>query len=350
MVSALGFGAMRLPTEEEIAVKLLRQAIDLGVNYVDTAPKYLGGLSEKYVGKALQGIRSQVYLSTKNSVDNASGDDWRKRLESSLETLNTDYIDFYHMWGINWNQYLERIAVPNGPLVAARRALDEGLIKHLSFSFHDKPENMIRLIDTGEFETVLCQYNLLDRANEAAIAYAREKGLGVAIMGPVGGGRLATPSSAIGSMLGNTVATPEVALRFVLANPNVTIALSGMGTSDMVEQNVRVASMTEPLSTVEKDSVESSLRRLSDLAKLYCTGCNYCLPCPTGVQIPRIFELMNLHRVWGLTDNAKAGYRRLVKKGGSVDPCVQCGNCEEKCPQEIKIIEQLQECEALLGA
>jgi predicted aldo/keto reductase-like oxidoreductase len=210
---------------------------------------------------------------------------------------------------------------------------------------------MIKLIDTGEFETVLCQYNLLDRANEEAMAHARERGLGVAVMGPVGGGRLSTPSQAIGGLIGNsTVGTPEVALRFVLANPSVSVALSGMSTDEMIEQNVRIASMTQPLGADEKESIEASLLRFAELSKLYCTGCNYCMPCPMGVKIPRVFELMNLHRVWGLTDNAKSGYQKLVKKGGSVDPCVLCGNCESKCPQEIKIIEQLQECAALLGA
>lgn len=351
MVSNLGFGAMRLPTDEAVAVALIRKAIALGVNYVDTAPGYLKGLSEQYVGKALQGIRSQVYLSTKNPIENASADDWRKRLEASLQRLNIDYIDFYHMWGINWNLYTERIAVPNGPLAAARKAQSEGLIKHLSFSFHDKPENMIKLIDTGEFETVLCQYNLLDRANEDAMAYAREKGLGVAVMGPVGGGRLAAPSAAISSMLGTShAATPEVAMRFVLSNPNVSVALSGMSTDAMVEENVRIASMTEPLSSDEKNSVAMALQRLTELSKLYCTGCNYCMPCPNGVQIPRVFELMNLHRVWGLTEHAKAGYRKLLDKGGSVDDCILCGNCETKCPQKLQITDQLKECAELLGA
>jgi predicted aldo/keto reductase-like oxidoreductase len=351
MVSALGFGAMRLPTEEETAVHLVQKAIDLGVNYVDTAPGYLKGQSEVFVGKAIKNIRNKVYLSTKNPIENASADDWWKRMEASLERLDTDYIDFYHMWGINWEVYSDRIVAENGPLKAARRAQEEGIIKHLCFSFHDIPENMIKLIDTGEFETVLCQYNLLDRANEEAMAHARERGLGVAVMGPVGGGRLSTPSQAIGGLIGNnSVGTPEVALRFVLANPNVSVALSGMSTDEMIEQNVRIASMTQPLGADEKESIEASLLRFAELSKLYCTGCNYCMPCPMGVKIPRVFELMNLHRVWGLTDTAKSGYQKLVKKGGSVDPCVLCGNCESKCPQEIKIIEQLQECAALLGA
>ena len=126
------------------------------------------------------------------------------------------------MWGINWKVYQEKIDVPNGPLEAAYKAKEDGLIKHISFSFHDKPENLFKIIDTGHFESMLVQYNLLDRSNEEAIAYAKSKGLGVAVMGPVGGGRLGAPSEAIIKMIpGGVKSTAEAALRFVFANPNV---------------------------------------------------------------------------------------------------------------------------------
>lgn len=350
-VSALGFGAMRLPRDEEAAVKLIHKALELGVNYVDTAPGYLNGLSEQFVGTALQGRREQVYLATKNPIENASGADWRKRLDASLERLRTDYIDFYHMWSISWDVYTQRIIGRNGPLEEARKAQAEGIIKHLCFSVHDKPENIIKLIDTGEFETMLCQYNLLDRANEGAIEHAYKRGMGIAIMGPIGGGRLATPTSAIGQVVrSGAVGTPEVALRFVLSNPYVSVALSGMTTIAMIEENARVASMEEPLSEAERRAVIASLDHFAELSKLYCTGCNYCMPCPNDVAIPRIFELMNHHRIWGLTDHAMNSYQQLVKRGRSVDQCVECGVCESKCPQKIEIIRQLKECAAVLGA
>ncbi|HHT28478.1 MAG TPA: aldo/keto reductase [Firmicutes bacterium] len=350
-VSALGFGAMRLPRDEEAAVRLIRKALDLGVNYVDTAPGYLEGLSEEYVGTALQGRREQVYLATKNPIQNASGADWRKRLDASLERLKTDYIDFYHMWSITWDIYTQRIIGPNGPLAEARKAQSEGVIRHLCFSVHDKPENIIKIIDTGEFETMLCQYNLLDRANEGAIEHAYKRGMGVAIMGPIGGGRLATPTSAIGQAVqAGAVGTPEVALRFVLSNPYVSVALSGMTSTAMIEENARIASMEEPLSETERQVVIASLDHFAELSKLYCTGCNYCMPCPNDIAIPRVFELMNHHRIWGLTDHAVSSYQQLVKRGRGVDQCVECGVCESKCPQKIEIIRQLKECAAVLGA
>lgn len=343
-VSALGFGAMRLPQDEAEAITVIRRALDLGVNYVDTAPGYMDGTSEITVGKAIKGYRDRIYLSTKNPIENASGADWRKRLENSLRKLDTDYIDFYHMWGINWGTWENSINVPNGPLEAAYKAKEEGLIRHISFSFHDKPENLIRLVDTGVFETVLCQYNLLDRGNEKGIAHAKSKGLGVVIMGPVGGGRLGYQSDIIRQMIpGGTKTSAELALRFVLSNENVSIALSGMGSTQMVEENVATASREEPLSAEEKTRLAEALEQVRRLSELYCTGCNYCMPCPNGVKIPDNFSAMNYHRVYGLTDMAKGNYRHLKEKNGHAEACIECGVCETKCPQKIPIIKQLKE-------
>ncbi|AEE95950.1 aldo/keto reductase [Mahella australiensis] len=362
-VSLLGFGAMRLPminangndvVDEDKAIPLIHRAFELGVNYIDTAPGYCNKTSEIAVGKALKGWRDKVYLSTKNPIEDASGDNWRRRLEDSLKNLDVDYIDFYHMWGINWQTYIDSIDVPNGPMEAAHKAKKEGLIKHISFSFHDVPENMIKIIDTGNFESVLCQYNLLDRANEEAIAYARSKGLGVVIMGPVGGGRLGEPSSQIQNLLpGKAKSTAEMALRFVMANPNVSCALSGMSSIDMVEENVKVASLLGALNDKERQIIDQMLEENKRLADLYCTGCNYCMPCPTGVNIPLNFQVMNYHRVYGLTEYAKSQYARIGiddnMSGGKAEDCTECGTCVPLCPQGLDIIKQLRETAEALG-
>ncbi len=348
-VSRLGFGAMRLPDDEKQAITILRRAMDLGVNYLDTAPGYMEGKSEKFLGKALRGYRERVYLATKNPIEDASGDNWLRRLEASLKRLDVDYIDFYHMWSINWQLYQEKIDVPHGPLWAAQKALDQGLIRHLSFSFHDKPENMIKIIDTGHFSSVLCQYNLLDRANEESIAYAKAKGLGVAIMGPVGGGRLSAASQEIAKLIrGGAKSTPEAALRFVFSNPNVDIALSGMGSLQMVEENVQVASRRDQLSGEEREHIIQMTESNRKLLDLYCTGCNYCLPCPRGVNIPRNFELMNYHRIWGLTEYAKEYYQGLGIEE-QAQSCRSCHLCEGKCPQKLPIAQKLQETHQALG-
>jgi len=311
-VSALGFGAMRLPmtedgqhVDEERAIAIIQRALELGVNFVDTAPYYCQKESEIVVGKALKGWRDRVYVSTKNPIEDGSGAHWRERLERSLCQLGMDYVDFYHVWGISWQTYVERINIPDGPLEAARRAKEEGLIKHISFSFHDTPEALIRLIDTGHFETMLVQYNLLDRQNEAAIHHAQAKGLGVAIMGPVGGGRLGVASPEFQKLLPQRVSTPELALRFVLSHPGVSLALSGMSTTAMVEENVATASRPAPLRCEEMQRIQQALEENERLAELYCTACGYCLPCPNEVNIPKNFEYMNISRGYGLKEAAK---------------------------------------------
>ena len=362
-ISSLGFGAMRLPRRREgdkdvwdyeAGIKLLRHGIDLGINYLDTAPFYCEKHSELIIGEALKdGYRDKVYLSTKLPGDDRGYDAARTRLEASLERMQTDHIDFYHLWGLTWKRF-ETQAEPEGQIRMALKAKEEGLIKHLSFSFHDDPENMFKLVDTGLFASVLCQYNLLDRSLEDAIAYAHEKGLGTVIMGPVAGGRLGAPSPVVQALLpGKPVSSPEIALRFVLSNPNVSCALSGMGTTEMVEENVRIASNGALLTEEEKGLIARSMAENKEREKLYCTGCNYCMPCPVGVNIPVIFEQMNYHRVYGLTDYAKQTYAKIGNdpwlKGEKADKCIGCGACEEKCPQHIKIREQLAETHAALG-
>ncbi len=362
-ISALGFGAMRLPSvnkdggniyDEEESIRIIHRAFELGVNYIDTAPYYCGGESEIIVGKALKGWRDRVYLSTKNPIEDGSGKHWRERLEKSLKKLDTDYIDFYHMWGISWDTYVNSIDVADGPLQEALKAREEGLIRHISFSFHDEPDKLIKLIDTGNFETLLCQYNLLDRSNEEAITYAGEKGLGVVVMGPVGGGRLGAPSETIRNLLpGKVSSSAEIALRFVIANPGVTCALSGMGSMEMVEENARIASNDTPLTADEIDRINASVVEKKRMADLYCTGCNYCMPCPSDVNIPLNFQLMNYHRIYNITGYAREQYGLIGNvdwmKGKKASECVECGLCEEKCPQKIEIRKQLRETAEVLG-
>ena len=365
-VSALGFGAMRLPmmeqngenvVNEELAIPLMHRAFELGVNYIDTAPGYCGnGLSEIAVGKALKGWREKINLSTKCPImgEGNRPNDYFEQLEGSLKRLDTDYIDFYHFWGINLEQFEKYIGCKGGMLEQAEKAKAQGMIRHISFSFHDTPENLLRLIDMGFAETLLCQYNFLDRVNEKAIIHAKEKGMGVVIMGPVGGGRLGAPSKVIMDLLpGKIESTAEMALRFVLSNPGVTVALSGMENIEMLEENVKVASNGMPLSAEELKKIDVMIEENKKLADLYCTGCNYCMPCPKGVFIPQIFRDRNYQRVYGLDEFARKEYAQIEKDGKhkNAEACVACGQCEKKCPQHIKIIDKLKEChEALTNA
>jgi len=370
-VSVLGFGAMRLPTlkdgtvDLEKSVPLLRRGIDLGINYIDTAHVYIEGTSENAVGQAIKGYdREKLYLATKIPVHeekDATGSVWRAKLEKSLRRFDTPYIDFILFHGLRWGEFENYVSRPGMALEAARKAQTEGLVRHVCFSSHDTAENVIKLIDTGEFAGMLVQYNYLDRHNEPAIARAAEKGMGVAIMGPVAGGRLATPRGVVVDAEGILeIKTPELALRFVWNNPGVSVALSGMNERAQIEENVAAADQMEEMSAEENAQIQRLIEKNQKLSDLYCTGCEYCMPCPNGVHIPENFRYMNWYRVWGLEEEAKKAYAELSAEGVwtpyarriyglAAEACVQCGECEPKCPQNIPIVEQLEEVAATLG-
>ncbi len=359
-VSTLGFGAMRLPmtrgeqhVDEQESIKVMLRALELGVNYLDTAPYYCKRESERAVGKAIKAwIKTggpRPYVSTKNPIEDRTGTRWRYWLDNSLKQLDVDYIDVYHMWSITWREYREKIDVKGGPLHEALKAKDEGLIRHIAFSLHDSTENLFKVIDTDNFETMTVQYNLLNREHEAAIYHAHSKGMGVAIMGPVAGGRLISPAQDVGKMQPvGAMSTPELALRFVLSHPGVSIALSGMNTVQQVEENCATASTASLLTADEREQVQRALDDVAGLAELYCTGCGYCMPCPHGVNIPANFEYLNYFRVYGLKNRARELYGKLGEAGNPVsrlkaEDCQHCGACDDKCPQNIPIQEWLAE-------
>lgn len=361
-ISALGFGCMRFPEfekdgkwyiDEEKTIPMLKEAYELGINYFDTAFYYCHENSQYTVGKALKDVRDKVKISTKIPMGDEmkKPEDYRRILEETLRRMDTDYIDYYHFWGINKETFDNKIVKLN-LLKEAQKAKDEGLIKHISFSFHDDAENMKYIIDKGEiFETVLCQYNLLDRSNEDSIEYAASKGLGVVAMGPVGGGRLAAPTNLYKKLTGKeSVATYELALRFVLGNKNISCALSGMENTDMLSQNVAVAEDETPMTAEEWEHIGMAMQDIKKFSDLYCTGCNYCQPCPSNINIPRIFSSFTMHNVYGLSKTAKDEYRNYVNDNNvaNVDSCTECGLCERKCPQRLKIRDELKRVDKVL--
>ena len=362
-ISALGFGCMRLPeyqdeqgnwqVDQEKTNEMLMRAYELGVNYFDTAYYYCHSNSEIAIGKALAPIRDKVYISTKCPLELVkTPEDFEKILDTSLGKLGTDYVDFYHFWGINQKAFDEKI-VPLGLMDKALELKAKGKIRHISFSFHDTPEALKHIIDNGyAMESVLLQYNLLDRANEEMIQYAASKGLGVVVMGPVGGGRLAHPTNLVQKLGGGDQNTYELALRFVLGNPGVCCALSGMQTKEMAEQNAAVAALENPMTEEQWKAVGEALEQLHKFSELYCTGCGYCQPCPKGIKIPTIFEAYTYHNVYGLHDLAKRvwkGYLDNEKEPGATSAaCVSCGYCEKKCPQHLQIRDLLKKVEPVL--
>lgn len=362
-ISALGFGAMRLPScdvdgkwvvDREKAVAMIQRASELGVNYIDTAHVYHEGESEVVVGLGIKHAREKWVVSTKCPVWNVKEvGDARKFLEEQLKRLDTDHIDFYHLHGLGEEAQVENLTKLQ-VFAEMQKAKEEGLIKHLSFSSHGSPEFVMSQIDRGIFSSILCQYNLLDRNYEKAFAHAHQHGVGTVAMGPVAGGRLACPTDVFENALDSKFeGTYEIALRFVLANQDITCALSGMSTMEQLEANVKVASIEEPLSALELEKVNIMLQESKSMADLYCTGCDYCSPCPQGIKISEVFKLMNYHQVFHLTEMAKREYANLGKNEGSgkaVSECIACGKCETACPQHLKIIEKLKEVDRELGA
>jgi predicted aldo/keto reductase-like oxidoreductase len=345
-VSRLGFGAMRLPMKEgkvdrELSIPMIHRAFELGVNFIDSAVMYCGNDSQAAVGDALKSWQGRrIYVSTKNHYYGTDEAKWWANLEESLQKLQLDSIDVYNLHGMRWAKFEERVKGPNGVLSWARKAYDQGLIKRICCSFHDTAENLQKIAETEEFESIILQYSLIYRDLEPVLPELKKRNIGVIIMGPVAGGRLGGESDQIRDLIPGAKSTAEVALRFVLANPNVDVAFSGMGEMSQVEENCAVASRAEPLTAEEKEGVEEAMQQYKKLADLYCTGCNYCLPCPADVQIPRNFTIANLERVYGLTDTARNQYRALHGKAAY---CIACGECEEKCPQDIPIRKQLQD-------
>jgi predicted aldo/keto reductase-like oxidoreductase len=360
-------GCMRLPTntinnkaevKEEEAIKVIRKAIDGGVNYVDSAYRYHNYKSEVVLGKALKdGYREKVFVETKLYTPGLKKtEDFDKLLAEQLKKLDIDYIDVYLIHGLSWKRYQDIIEKLN-IMEKFLEAKDDGRIKHIGFSSHDYPKNIRKIIDTGFFEVMLVQYNLLDRENEEIITYASKKDLGVVLMGPNAGGRLGiSPPKNIEHLLStNRRNFIDLALKFVWDNPNVSVALSGMSNVNMVKENLEFANSKKHLLTEsEKNRIDRITSFYKKMADINCTQCGYCMDdCPENVNIKYILQQLILSVAdAGNWEQAKYNYKRIGsdKKipGKNAMACISCGNCEKSCPQGIEIIDKLQETHKLL--
>lgn len=230
--------------------------------------------------------------------------------------------------------------------------MKRGLIRRRGASFHDTPQNFRRIIDTGEFSAFLVSYNWMNPSLRDTIAYAADKGIGITIMNPVGGGTLAAATPEIMELLPGAKSAPEIALRYVLATPGVTAAFSGMNTLNQVAENTRVASLKVPLTPSQARRMRTRLSAVSAESRRICTQCGYCMPCKHGVDIPRNFEWYARARLFGQLDLAKqryAGMKKQNESDRSAAACKQCGACQKRCPIKVPIIRQLHEVARLLG-
>jgi len=358
-VSALGFGAMRLPViggdpsriDEPEAIRMIRYAVDHGVNYIDTAYPYHGGNSEIVVGKALRdGYREKVRVATKMPIGLVnSREDLDRIFDEQLKKLQTDHIDFYLLHGLNRERWAKTLDL--NVLEWAEKVMAEGKIGYLGFSFHDEFEVFKEIID-GYDGWTFCQilYNYIDedfQAGKRGLKYAASKGLAVVVMEPIAGGMLAVPPPPEIQAIWNESEikrTPaEWALQWVWNHPEVSVALSGMSTMEQVVENIKSADRSGPNILTEKEL--ELISRVREKYRQYgfigCTGCRYCMPCPQGVSIPEIFALYNEYSRRRREGDAQ---REIIKKYQETIPpekgakiCVKCGECEEKCPQQLPI-------------
>ncbi len=347
-VGTLGFGAMRLPTRKDghvdfdRAARLIRYAINHGVNFLDTHHFYHQGESEEAVGRAIAGMgRKNLVLQTKIGMyNNYTEKQFWQLLENALKKLRTSYLDFYLTHSLSWKHYesFNRLF-----LKVTDKAMALNLIKYRGFSSHDTPENVKKFVESGYFSTMTIQYNLINRQYQSVIELAWEKGMGVVVMGPIGGGLLASPEPEFLKLLPSGQTDPAVlALRFVLSDKHVHVACSGMSTLKQVKQNIATATINEPLTAKEISQMDALIKQRRKLLNLPCTGCGYCLPCPHQVKIPYLFRQYNLARVFGIEKKARKAYLRL-KAEEKASSCTGCRQCEKKCPQKIPISRRLQE-------
>ena len=361
-LSILGFGCMRLAVrdgkiDEERATRQVRYAIDHGVNYIDTAWPYHMGESEPFLGRALaDGYREKIKLATKlPSWTIKSREDMDRILNAQLERLKTDHIDYYlvhGLVGLLWNK-MEKLEV----LDFLDRAKADGRIVNAGFSFHGTVDDFKRIVDAYPWTFCQIQYNFLDEKNQAGtegLEYAASKNLGIIIMEPLRGGKLTNPVPSEVQEIWNEATvkrTPtEWALRWIWNRPEVTVVLSGMNEESHIEENLKIASEAYPnsLTDAELQLVRKAEQKYRKLMKTGCTGCRYCLPCPSGVDIPGCFEIFDNFYLSGNEREAKLMY--ASKPGGIIrgdvpgyaSQCAQCGQCVEKCPQHLDIPSLLE--------
>lgn len=369
MVSILGMGAMRLPTidnkPDQIdireATEMLHYCVDHGVNYVDTGYFYhsssmgLPGASEEFLGNALVGgLRDKVMLATKlPPMLVKESADMERIFADQLKRLRTDHIDCYLLHGLNameWNRMREM-----GVLDFLQKAKAHGDIRFAGFSFHDEFPAFMDIVDGFDWDMCQIQYNFMDtdyQAGRPGLRHAGSKGMAVVVMEPLKGGKLASgvPEDvlAIWDEAAEKKTPAEWALRWVWDHKEVSCVLSGMNTIQDVQENVRSASdgLAGSLGRIELDLFERVCKVYEERQFVPCTKCNYCMPCPNGLNIPMLFGFRNDVELYGNVQDSMMMYAGFTQTGvtAKASDCLECGDCETACPQKIEIINTLRQC------
>ena len=359
-VSLLGFGCMRLPRlypdkpeiDTELGQRMVDYAYSHGVNYFDTAYPYHEGLSEPFIGAALSKYPRESYnLVTKLPTWLINGEaDIEHYFNEQLQKCGVDYFDFYLVHSLNAERFetVQKLHIFEN--LCELKA--KGKIRHIGFSFHDKPDVLERILAAHDWEFAQIQLNYLDwELQDARRQYEliEQKGIQCTIMEPVRGGMLATltPEAVDCFQQANpNVSTASWAIRYAASLPNVLTVLSGMTNFDHVTDNVATMEAFRPLSQQEREVIDHALAAYRKAVTIPCTGCRYCMDCPAGVSIPEVFAAYNRYA----TSKSRSMFEELyhaLDAGQRADNCVACGTCLSKCPQHIDIPKHMKEIAAL---
>ena len=322
-VSCMGFGGIPIQRiDAEGTKKLMHRLVEEGVNYIDTARGYT--VSEEYLGYALEGIRDRFILATKSMA--RSRDAMAADIEKSLHNLKTDYIDLYQVHNPSMEQ-LDAVIGQNGALEALMEAKAAGRIGHIGLTAHSAAV-FERALELDWVETIMFPYNIVENQGEALIRRCTEKNVGFIAMKPLAGGAIEDAS---------------LALRYVCANPDVTVAIPGMADPKELEQNLAACSSESPLTEEELQRMEQVKK---ELGSNFCRRCNYCAPCTVGISIPNVFLFAGYLERYNLEGWARDRYQTLKAKASD---CVECGDCETRCPYHLPIREMMKKCAKEFG-
>jgi len=315
-VSSLGFGGIPIQRIDAAGTReLMEKLIENGINYIDTARGYT--VSEQYLGEALEGIRDKVVLATKSMARDKAG--MAKDIEISLSNLRTNYIDLYQVHNPSMAQ-LEQIVGESGALEALMEAKTAGKIGHIGLTAHSA-EVFEKALELDWVETIMFPYNIVETHGEDLIAKCAQKNIGFIDMKPLAGG---------------AIEDATLAMRFVAANPNVSVTIPGMAEISELEQNLAAVNDTAPLSDTELGKIDA-IRK--ELGTQFCRRCGYCAPCTVGIVIPNMFVFEGYLERYGLADWARGRYDTQAK---TASDCIGCGICETRCPYNLPIREMLK--------
>ena len=362
-ISRLGFGCMRFKTldgdnskiDKVESAKILKEAIEKGLTYIDTAYPYHDQMSERFVGEFLEenNLRDKIYLASKLPCWLVKEkDDFYRIFNEQLEKLRTNHLDFYLLHSLDIKRFRQMVKL--GVFDFVNELKEKGLVKNIGFSFHDEYVAFEEIIKAHDWDFCQIQLNYLDICLQAGLKgyeLAKKVGIPVIIMEPVKGGRLANPPYEVKELMAEftNLSPAQLALKFPLSLDNVMTVLSGMNSSEQVAENMAIASADPNLSDKEKEFYEKAREIYKKREQIACTACEYCLPCTVEINIPKVFSMWNNAYLYDEAEKSKNAYQEYLKDGVDPETCIECGKCENICPQSLEIIEGLRKANEFLA-